>query len=109
MHARSRDYNEIPYAMEQGIINGVTSKNREMLALASDDLFRRFGARAAAETAVLPHCTASNCHFLFAAPALSFSASRCSLGLAARTPPRHLTGASCLAWARRRNVAGPPL
>src|SRR5207247_3095975 len=83
-----------------------------MLAPASDDLFRRFGARAAGETAALPQCTALNCHFLFAlfaAPALSFSASRCSLGPAVRTPARHLTGASRLAWACRPNVAGPPL
>src|SRR5260370_30697410 len=95
--------------MEQGIFKGATSKNREMVALASDDLFRRFGAHAAGETAALPHCTALNCRFLFAAPALSFSASRCSLGPAVRTPARHLTGASRLAWAGRANVAGLPL
>ena len=51
-HARSGGYNEIPYATEQGIFKGVTSKNREMLApeiqkssVSSDALFRRFGAR----------------------------------------------------------------
>src|SRR5438552_15145124 len=98
--------------MEQGTFKGVTSKNREMLAPAADDLVRRFGARAAGETAALPHRNALNCHFLFAAPALSCSASRCSLGPAVRTPARHLTGASRLAWADRPNVAGsalPPL
>src|SRR5262245_28429233 len=95
--------------MEQGILKGVTSKNREMLALASDDLFRRFGARTAGETAALPRGTVLNCHFLFAAPALSFSASRCSLGPAVRTPARHLAEASRLVLAGRPNVAGPPL